>query len=68
MKKVEISILIYMKNASHHPVAKLLKLAPLRPGLVRLAIFFNYIDIIRFMATNAAISDYTLSQPGSYNK
>ena len=40
MKNVEISILIYMQNASHHRVAKLLKVAPLRPGLVRLAIFF----------------------------
>ena len=39
MKNVEISILIYMQNASHHPVAKLLKVALLRPGLVRLAIF-----------------------------
>ena len=39
MKNVEISILIYMLNASHQPVAKLLKLAPLRPGLVCLAIF-----------------------------
>ena len=24
--------------------------------------------ILRFMATNAAIAEYTLSQPGSYNK
>ena len=40
MKNVEISTLIYMQNASHHSVAKLLKLAPLRPSLVRLAIFF----------------------------
>ena len=39
MKNVEISILIYVQNASHHPVAKLIKLAPLRPGLVCLAIF-----------------------------
>ena len=28
-----------MQNGSHHPVAKLLKVATLRPGLVRLAIF-----------------------------
>ena len=42
MKYVEISILIYMQNASHHPVSKLLKLAPLRPGLVRLAIFLFF--------------------------
>ena len=27
MKNVEISILIYMQNASHHPVSKFLKLA-----------------------------------------
>ena len=39
MKNVGISIFIYMKNASHHPVVKLLKLAPICPGLVCLAIF-----------------------------
>ena len=43
IKNVEISIVIYMQNVFLHPVAKLLKLAPLRPGLVRLAIFLLYI-------------------------
>ena len=36
---VQISSLIYTQNAFHHPVADMLKLATLRPGLVRLAIF-----------------------------
>ena len=48
MKNVEISILIYMQNASHHPVSKLLKLAPLRPGLVRLAFFLAVSESYRF--------------------
>ena len=33
-----------MQNGSHHPLAKLLKLAPLRPSLVRLANFFQLED------------------------
>ena len=41
IKNVEILTFIYMQNASNHPAAKLLKLAPLRPGLVRLAIFIK---------------------------
>ena len=33
------SCLQKLKSSCHHPVATILKLAPLRPGLVRLAIF-----------------------------
>ena len=40
IKNVQISSLIYTQRAFHHPVANMLKLAPLRPGLVRLAIFY----------------------------
>ena len=42
IKNVQISYLSYSQNALHHPVTKLLKHAPLRPGLVRLAIFSVY--------------------------
>ena len=39
IKNVQISSLIYTQRPFHQPVANMLKLAPLRPGLVHLAIF-----------------------------
>ena len=45
MKNVQISNLIYTQNAFYQPVAYLIKLASLCPGLVRLAIFISKIII-----------------------
>ena len=42
----QILIWKYLQNSCHHFVTNLIKLAPLRPGLVRLAIFFLKLTFI----------------------
>ena len=44
-----ILILKYLQNSCHHFVTYLIKLAPLRPGLVRLAIFSQSISLTQYV-------------------